>query len=287
MRISSFIFCSLLFHMLLLGSFIFRFSFEKKLSPPPIGIMAEVISSAPKSVGIGQARKNGNGSRIDLRPPSMSNDHFSISQQKAKDAGLGAFVHQQLHADSNSLIAFDLLAERINHFLEYPDLLIENGVEGVASLDLYFDNEGLVDEMRSAFGGDNRMLRGIFVRATRTGLTKWYLSDAYRLKKNQFRNQHFHAEFALSAVAKEDSRVEKTGTDAYAFRRHRMKDYCLRPGAVDLSCLTIKAYGAVYNTVSRRHKVMFDNLQYELDYFDRKGLSGIRSVIDEERMRSG
>ena len=252
----------------------------------------EIISPKPtkpaKPMGI--AHKQGMSrtkNSFDLQPPSMKTGSLFTFPSAAKSSASENYAKEQLMVDSHSLIAFDLLASNIDEYLNYPDLLVENGVEGLSSLDLYFNNSGEIDEARSECNGDNKIIRGILVRAARQGIMKWYLfATNKRLKKEQFRNQHFHAEFALSAVFGPESKLQKTAPDTYSLLRRRSKDYCLRPfgstPGLDVSCLAIKAYGSVYNSISRRHKIMFDELQDELEFYDRKGLNGIGALIQEK-----
>lgn len=270
-----------------------QFKFSQKSESVPFTIV-DLVKTSTKKIG-GNSEKIGGGGKqkIDLRPPSMQNGFLSGASKPAATGGgdsFSSFTKQQLHTDSKSLVAFDLLAAKIDLHLEYSKLLVENGVEGLASLDLYFDHEGNIDEARSVFGGDNSLIRGVLVRATRAGLVKWYLYDAHRLKKEQFRNQHFYAQFSLSAVFGENSELAKTAPNAYTFRRRRAKDYCLRPfgsaPGIDVSCVAFKAYGAIYNSLSRERRIKFDNLRDELEHVGRKNLDGINAAIEHEKIKS-
>ena len=99
--------------------------------------------------------------------------------------------------------------------------LSENGVQGIATLDLYFDNEANVDESRSKFSGGHRMIRGLLVKATRLGVLEWFQSDALRLRKVQFRNQHYHASFEISFALGSSSEVTRVSPGSYSMLRRK------------------------------------------------------------------
>lgn len=293
----NFLVLSLFLHILLAGTAIFLYS-KKPIREQSKVTYFEILPTTTKTKSFGKTRGQSGasldamGRKIDLRPSAMRSGGLSTADSQGGNGSnsLSAFTQQQLRADSKSLIAFDLLAAKIDSHLEYSDLLVENGVEGAASLELYFDSNGDVDENKSYFGGDDILIRGAFARAVRSGLVQWYVFDAHRLNKDQFRNQHFSLQFSLSAVFGEDSKLAKSSPNSYSFLRRRVKDYCLRPfnGApsLDVSCVALKAYGAVANSISRKRRIMFDNLKDELELYNRRGLSGISAAIEQAKSRS-
>lgn len=239
----------------------------------------------------GQPKKSTQRRQIDLRPSfAKYSTLFSGRKHKTSRDGTGDDRSRQ-NAISNSdarellltetkvLVAFDLLAEKINYYIDYPIILIENGVQGIATLDLYFDQEGNIDADQSRFFGDNRYVRGILVRAARKGVVKWYLSDAVRLQKDQFKNQHFRAEFAISYTLPSISRIEKNSLGSYTFlRRHYMHE-CANPTGIDVACLAAKAYGALQSEFSDSYKIKFRALKDTLEHYDDIGLNGIGALI--------
>lgn len=191
-----------------------------------------------------------------------------------------------LFTESKIADVFDLLAEKINRHLDYSELLAEDGLQGLATLDLYFDREGRVDETKSRFLGSNRYLRGVLVRAARKGLVEWGLSDASRLKKDQFRNQHFRADFELSHLLRLGSELQKTMPNSYRFIRAKTLNYvCLggQPGDgtpyVDFACLLAVASGALKKTMSSEYRMRLQALKDTLEEFDERGIAGVNALI--------
>ena len=174
---------------------------------------------------------------------------------------------------------FDSLADKIGVALDYPEVLVEQGVQGVASVDLYFDSRGLIDEHRSLVAGDHGSLRGVMVRAMRSGLLSWYRSDAIRLKREEFRNQHFRADFVLSYTLASDDRNEKLGAGRYHFLRRKQLSTCLYPGAVDVACAAMKIAGFIKKQTSDKYNVHVAAVLDVLADFDSKGLDGIDGEI--------
>ena len=119
-------------------------------------------------------------------------------------------------------MAFDHLAAQINQNLDYPILLAENGVQGNARLDLIFDSLGEVIEEMSFFTGTHRAIRGLLVKASRVGIVEWYRSDAYRLHREDFKNQHFTAELSLSVLSSETKWLRGASGEYQLVRRHRV-----------------------------------------------------------------
>jgi hypothetical protein len=195
-------------------------------------------------------------------------------------------THSQdlLATESKVWRAFDSLAEKIGSHLEYPLLLSENGITGNATLDLYFDGNGEVDEGRSKTYGDARSLRGLLIKATRHGLMDWIPSDAPRLAKSQFRNQHFRADFILAHSQVDTSETLNPAPGSYLFTRRRVSNTaCI--GQIDGSpllnaaCLAAKAQGAILRSYSRSYRNEFELLKERLEQFDQIGLDGIKSSV--------
>jgi hypothetical protein len=213
-----------------------------------------------------------------LRPSFMRGENaFSATPDAAQSSdhpdGLNALLIEPRVAQ-----AFDQLAAQIYRNFDFSDLLFENSVQGNAWLDLYFDREGKVDEVRSRFSGSHYLVRGLLVKATRRGLVDWYRADAYRLKKAEFRNQHLRAELSIS-YAENVEKLTKTGADAYLLTRKRFRNECLYPGAVDLVCAAMKVKGAVENLINDNSRIQFDLLKDNINHYDDLGLSGINELI--------
>lgn len=222
--------------------------------------------------------------RIDLRPNHVRN-FGAFAFGKTRDTAGTQFgianpvARDLLFTPPKVFLAFDRLAEKVNASLDYPSLLIENSVEGTATLDLFFDHDGNVDEDHSKFFGANRFVRGVLVKASRTALIQWYRADAVRLNKDQFRDQHFRAELSISYVRPDESRMEKTSSGSYLMvRRHYMHE-CATPFGLDVACLALKAKGATERAFSDGYKNRFDDLKENLSHFDDIALGGINSAI--------
>lgn len=159
--------------------------------------------------------------------------------------------------------------------MDYPDLLIQAGITGVSSLDLYFDLNGGVDESKSEFAGSNAYVRGLLVRAVRKGLVAWYRSDGGRLEKDQFRGQHFRASFTISFVQAPETLLTKTVNGHYSFKRRAGVTICATPSGVDLACLAIQGYGKLRSVFSDKYRIQVIALKERLEDLDRLGLQGI------------
>jgi len=181
--------------------------------------------------------------------------------------------------DLKAADAFDNLAQNIGEKLDYPDVLAEEGIEGTTSVDLYFDSRGLIDEDRSEVLGDHASLRGEMVRAVRSGLLSWYESAATRLRMDEFRNQHFRADFTLSYSENSQERTDKLASGSYHFLRRRKIDICIYPGAIDLACTAAKIAGFIADHTSDKHKVHVAAVLDVLNDFDAQGLRGIDDDI--------
>jgi hypothetical protein len=230
---------------------------------------------------------------IDLRPHFLINGSlFSTTKNNAQtgDTGTGndknhpsgipnPYARDLLLTETKVIAAFDLLAEKINQNLDYPIILLENGVQGTATLDLYFDHEGNVDEGRSKFFGANRSVRGLLVKASRQGLMKWYLADIFRLQRDQFKDQHFRAEFTISYSLPSISEIQKPGMNSYAFVRRRYVHECINPTGLDVACAAIKLSGAIQRETSTTYKIRLQALQDQLEQYDVIGLNGIGAMI--------
>lgn len=235
-------------------------------------------------------RSKGKASRarlgaLDLRPAYMKEGW--LLGAKTGEVGVSGGEKSESETLSSELLnvnpkvtaAFDNLAGQINHFLDYPSILIENGVQGTATLDLYFDSRGEIDENRSKFLGGHRSLRGLLVRASRQGLEKWYRADGARLDKDQFKNQHFHADFSISYTLTEASKVEKEGEGSYRLVRRHYSSVCANPMGLDLACIAVKGYGAVRRALTDDYRVKLAALQDVLDHYDDIRLQGMREII--------
>lgn len=196
--------------------------------------------------------------------------YFGITNENAKEL---------LFTEPKVMRAFDQLAQKVNFYLEYPLLLVEDGISGNASLDLYFDYNGMVDEDRSIFSGSNKFVRGLLVKATRDGLLKWYETDGTHLRTDEFRNQYFHVDFEISYTQDNVSKFEKLISNTYSFTRRQYRHVCANPAGVDLACVAMKTYGVINKAVSPEFKIKLSSLKERLEYFDQLGLKNINTTI--------
>jgi hypothetical protein len=170
----------------------------------------------------------------------------------------------------------------INGHLDYPAMLAENGIHGMASLDLYFDHNAQIDESRSRMLGDSRFIRGLFVQAARVGLMDWFRGMGGTLSKDQFRDQHFRADFVITYTSTRLSELEKNGEGSYHLVRKSLVQTCLNPamGGVDMTCAALRVAGAISKQVSSDYKIRFEALKDRLEQYDSLGLSGLNRSID-------
>ena len=219
---------------------------------------------------------------IDLRP-SYLREGTLFSKTLAPQSGArgnsdGNETKAILNRPLIVIDAFDHLAAQINRNLEYPTLFVKNGIQGSATLTLRFDSDGNVNETQSEFAGSHHSIRGLLVKAARLGLVEWYQSDAYRLHKDQFKNQYFRAELFLSYVEADLSRLAKNSSGSYQITKRRYKDTTC---GGDLICLAMKAEGAIENVLNDNERIRLDLLKDKLDSYDDQGLKGINLVIHE------
>jgi hypothetical protein len=186
-----------------------------------------------------------------------------------------------LNVDGKELQAFDQLAVLVNGHLDYPTMLAENGVHGLASLDLFFDHEAKIDENRSHFYGDNRLVRGLLVKATRKALEDWFHGCGGKLAREQFRDQHFQADFIITFTSTQSSELQKEQEGSYHLYRRSLVQTCLNPmaGGLDLTCVALRVAGVISNNVSSTYKMKYQALKDQLEAFDEMDFKGLREVI--------
>lgn len=263
-----------------------------KIAQPPTVI--EIVSSSPQ-IQAGKGKQEGKqarlqGGKLNSKKNILTRLGVSYFSKLGKLGGLGSggerdgtqFAHDLLTTESKVWDVFDRLAGRIHQHLDYPEMLAENGVQGNATLDVYFNSDGELDEDRSKTYGDNRYVRGLLIRATRKGLVEWQTNEANRIRKDQFRNQHFRADFVIAYSQTDQSEVIKTQPGSYQFLRKRVSNVtCL--GAVggapilDFACVAMQVGGAIHRSVSDRYKSRLAALKEMLDYYDGLDLKGIHS----------
>jgi len=265
--------------------FFFHFKLSREVIVP---IELKMVQIQKRILPIPNLRKTEKIKPLDLRPSYMRGEGIAgilnatperNPSLPKTDTHLNPDAHDLLFSDSKTLLAFDLLAQRINYNIDYPNLLIENGVQGVAILDLYFDSEGNVNEGHSTVTGDNGSVRGMLVKAARDGIVKWYQTDAFRLKKDEFKNQHFRTEFAMSYTQASESSLVKSAAGNYAITRRHYMHQCAVPGGVDIYCLAMKTYGAVNNLLTHESRILFEGLRDRLEHYDEIELKGINQLI--------
>jgi hypothetical protein len=256
-------------------------------SIPKNPLTVEVIGEVPS--GKHSASKVGSRSASGLGKLRLS--LFSKSTTRVVEGDLSAegqrFTQDVLTSESKVWELFDTLAARINHHLDYLQMMIDNGIHGTAVLDLYFDSQGNVDETRSKTQGDNSFVRGMLVRSTRKGLVDWFAKDASRLRKDQFRNQHFRADFILSYSQESESKLIKSGPGSYGFlRKYFSNPECIGAGGggigIDLFCVASEVAGAIHHTLSDKYKIEVIAMKDSLEYYDRLDLDGINALIHPE-----
>lgn len=108
---------------------------------------------------------------------------------------------------------------------------------------------------------------------------KWYHGDGARLAKEQFKNQHFRADFSISYTLTDASRVDRIGEDSFHFVRRHYRSVCANPMGVDLACLAVKGYGAIRNAFTNEDRIKLASLEDTLDHYDEMGLQGLRQQI--------
>jgi hypothetical protein len=211
--------------------------------------------------------------------PLFARNGFSLSTKIPGESELPNEVGRDLLLTEPKIVqVFDLLANRVNGHLDYPLMLAENGVYGLASLDLYFDHDGNVDEYRSKCGGANRVVRGLLVEATRSGLLEWFANEAKRIRRDQFRDQHFRADFMVSAVENSENSLSKAGPEYHFVRRIHYNPTCLEPGTVDLACAGMRIIGLIKGK-DDKYLMKFEALKESTERFDDLGLSGINELL--------
>jgi len=267
------------------------------------------IQGKPNEVRTHSARKSPCRTAPDLRPdfvrnrsffsaPSgrssvdLANDRASDRSQdgknRSRDGISNGMSRDLLFTESKVFQVFDSLALRIDKHLDYPSSLYENGVHGIATLDLYFDGSGNVDESRSQCQGGHRSIRGILIGATRNALLEWFANEAGRITKEQFRNQHFRAEFALSTFLGDANEVTQQTLGSYSFLRRKSRQTCIAAGpggdpALNLACVAAKAAASLKNAFDRKAHMRFVALSDTLDHYDQLGLTGINELVMKGR----
>ena len=231
--------------------------------------------------------------QVDLRPGFMRTGKLyslnmtkgSPSIEEASSGDASRFSKDLLATESKVFQTFDLLASKVNSRLDYPRLLVENGVEGYATLEIFFNSQGRIDEGKSSCLGSHRSLRGLLIRAVRGALVDWYSSDAVRLSPEQFRDQHFRANFEITFSQPAASQVDRIAPGTYSFLRRQSANSCLTavPGSgamLNLSCVAIKAGGYIKNAMDGNRKIHYEALNDRLEYFDDLGLKGMNDLIE-------
>ncbi|MFL5815000.1 MAG: hypothetical protein ACJ763_15600 [Bdellovibrionia bacterium] len=288
-------------HILLLMALIFISSkrHQKEGSRSEVTILLGPTHSATKQSAPSKSRgtigSNSRGNKeqphtsigkLDLRPDFAKSFGKASGQASGQpsshdDVNTNRDAQGLLHTDGQSLQAFDQLAVLINGHMDYPEMLAENGVQGMATLDLYFDHDARVDETRSRLMGDNRWIRGLFAKAARNGLEEWFRGMGGNLKRAQFRDQHFRADFVITYTNTHASELERNGENSYHLVRRQLVQTCLNPvaGGLDLACTAMRVAGTISSKVSSNYRIKFEALKDRLEQFDEIGLSGINQSI--------
>jgi hypothetical protein len=220
---------------------------------------------------------------LDLRPSFMKGGLFTRTQESASDSinHPATSAAELANIPFQVITAFDELALQIDRELEFPVVFIENNIQGTAALDLQFDSEGMINETESHFTGSGRSLRGLLVKAARLGIANWYKGNAYRLKPDQFKNQHFHVGFEISYLQRNYDHLDRQGFGNYEITRRRFKNTCMGVMSVDVVCAALKTKGFIENIVSEGPRIRFDLLKDRLSEYDEMELHGINRVIRE------
>jgi len=230
---------------------------------------------------------------VDFRPDFAKDGIRSytnpIQESNTKTLGAASGIQNEstqrmLFTESKVTNAFDELAAKLNGHLSYPSILVENGVSGVATLDLYFNSSGLIDESKSEIFGPNSSIRGLLTRAARKAIADWFNSEAIQLERSQFSDQHFRAEFVLSSVNKSISSVSKLTFNRYRILRRKYKNnVCVgsfgSTPTVDVTCIAMRIAGEIRSRTSHSYREQLDGLKDQLKFFDSLGLKGINKLI--------
>jgi hypothetical protein len=295
---------SVLLHAIVLGAIAFFFhrtipkqfdnitSFQVEIESSKARIAHSGGASARNASPKNLFRQANPGLKYDLRPSFWSGDWTKPRQQDSGFEGKVAgslqgltndYARDLLLTESKVMSSFDQLATLINGNLEFPIMLVEHGVQGIATLDLYFDQNGSIDEEKSSFSGDNRMVRGLLVKAVRKGLVNWYRSGLTRLEKEKLRNQHFRSDFVISYFLPTESALIKTNESAYKMLRRELIATCIAPTpsgfGLDVTCTAVKVAGSLKRAISDTYKGRYMALTESLSDYDRMGLEGINRQI--------
>lgn len=118
------------------------------------------------------------------------------------------------------------------------------------------------------------------IRAFRKGYIEWHASDAGRIRKEQFRNQHFRADFILAYSQTDTAEVSKLVPGSYGFLRRRVSNIsCIgsEGGAAifNFACAAEGIFGAIHGGLSEKYENQITALKDTLDYYDGLGLGGL------------
>lgn len=251
---------------------------------PEIDIRPEYMKGnrlfgGPQTQTTAEGEKTGGATHSAPGTNRAETNRAETNSTKTSSAGTSAGA-EALKIPMHVIAAFDKLAAQLNRNLDYPNLLVEQNVTGTASLDLYFDRAGQVDESNSRFSGSHTAVRGLLVKASRLALVEWYRSDAYRLNPTQFSGQHFHTDFSFSYTLPSHDQLDKLSQGNYQITKIRGKG-CGASFGLDLTCVAMQAEGAVENLVSDHSRIKADLLKDTLAHYDDIGLSGINVLIRE------
>lgn len=285
---------SIAFHLCIIAmlSFLVSTVRKKPKHPSEISLWVQPKSASSPSLRGAKSLKSRAKSHghLDLRPgfaknfkgiPFNSPTTGIPSTDGNGSTGVNSDAQDLLRADGRSLQAFDQLALMINGHLDYPEMLAENGIHGMATLDLYFDHNAQIDESRSRMLGDSRWIRGLFVKAARIGIEDWFRGMGGSLNKDQFRDQHFRADFIITYTSTHSSELEKNGEASYHLVRRQLVQTCLNPamGGLDVTCAAMRVAGIINSQVSSNYKIKFQALKDRLEQFDETGLAGLNQSI--------
>jgi hypothetical protein len=221
-------------------------------------------------------------------PQSFESQDPAISSAR-RSVGDNPHARELLYTETRLADAFDALAARVSYRLSYPDLIVEAHREGYATLELFFDARGEVDETKSRFQGSARAFRGLLAFAAREGLKDWYLNDVKRLRREELRNQRFRADFQISYGNLPAREVQKLTSGSYrliqrGYGSEASNAACLSAGpqgapAMDLYCVGRRFAGLVKRETSASYRAKLQALYDRLDHWDEKGLYGVNEAI--------
>lgn len=119
----------------------------------------------------------------------------------------------------------------------------------------------------------------MLVRAARQSLIAWFSGEGPRLRKEQFRNQHFRADFVLGFTPNPLPELTKTGPGNYSFLRQRPSRIPCMGDLLNPGCFALQAAGALQRATSQKYASQLSAVKDRLEQYDQTGLDGVGAAI--------